>query len=94
MDLSEVRLQRSHHSHLPDPCDSVEFITKEGKRYAWSDSNVQYEEVPPDGESFTLIRKRLDDLQTAAKALYEDQMGSIKEPCTWDERWEAVRRLL
>lgn len=37
----------------------AEFVTDDGRRFAWSDSNCRYEEVAPDGASFTLLRNRL-----------------------------------
>ena len=41
--------------------DSVaEFVTDEGKRYAWSESNCRFEEVAPGGGSFQLMRIRLE----------------------------------
>ncbi len=48
---------------LPDPKNCVEFINDDGRRFAWSESNVCYEEVPQDGESFTLLRKRLSEAE-------------------------------
>lgn len=45
---------------LPNPCDAVEFIDEKRQRWAWSESNVRYEPVSPDGGSFTLLRDRLD----------------------------------
>lgn len=48
-------------SELPDPKNCVEFVNKDGRRFAWSESNVCYEEVPPYGGSFTVLRKRLKD---------------------------------
>jgi len=46
-------------SRKPHP-DCVEYVLEDGRRFAWSESNVQYEEVPPDGASFTVLRYRLD----------------------------------
>lgn len=43
-----------------NPGNAVEFINEDGSRYAWSESNCQYESVPQDGASFTLLRKRLE----------------------------------
>jgi len=45
--------------------DCVEYVMEDGRRFAWSDSNVCYEEVPQDGSSFTLLRQRLADVQDA-----------------------------
>lgn len=46
-------------SKSPSPSNCVEFINADGSRFAWSESNVRYEPVPKDGESFTLLRMRL-----------------------------------
>lgn len=48
---------------LPDPSNAAEFIDDEGHRYAWSESNVRYEEVEPDDGCFTLLRNRLSKAQ-------------------------------
>ncbi len=61
--------------------DAVEFILEDGSRYAWSESNVQYEPVPQDGEAFTLLRKRLSDREEdleAAQAVARDQEGQLR----------------
>lgn len=77
-----------------NPSEAAEFIDSCGHRFAWSESNVCYEEVPTDAESFTLLRKRLSELQKAARDLYIDNFGDLKQTCTWDEEWESVRRLV
>lgn len=49
------------------PCNALEYIAENGQRYAWSDSNVQYEPVPEDGASFTLLRNRLKTAECRMK---------------------------
>ena len=39
--------------------DCAEFVLDDGRRFAWSESNVRYEEVPADDKSFTTLRLRL-----------------------------------
>lgn len=38
----------------------AEFITDDGRRFAWSESNCMYEELSKDGGSFTMMRRRVE----------------------------------
>ena len=49
--------------------DCAEYILDNGTRFVWSESNVQYEEVPQDGESFTLLRHRLKEQEATVERL-------------------------
>lgn len=57
------RLQAASREHA----NCAEFITDDGRRFAWSDSNCRYEEVEPDGASFTALRNRLAAIVEALK---------------------------
>lgn len=69
--------------------NAAEFITDDGKRFAWSESNVQYEEVPEDGESFTILRTRLSRLEDARDGLVEDLERELEYP-HWSEAEKRV----
>ena len=47
----------------------AEFVTDDGRRFAWSDSNCHYEEVAPDGGAFTTLRNRLRRAEAEIKRL-------------------------
>lgn len=55
-------------SRAPSPNNCVEFINEDGKRFAWSESNVRYEEVAKDGDAFTTLRSRLDNANKTLEA--------------------------
>jgi hypothetical protein len=80
----------------PHP-DCVEYILEDGTRWAWSESNVQYEQVPQDGESFTLLRMRLSRLEEATKPFLRENpysdFGSHLIRVT-DAEFEKLRRLV
>lgn len=46
----------------------AEFVTDDGRRFAWSESNVRYEEVSRDDASFTMLRNRLAALEGSVAA--------------------------
>ncbi len=64
----------------PNPSNAVEFIDENGNRWAWSESNCQYESVPEDGASFTLLRKRLLTNEAQAKCGHN---GNSCLKCAW-----------
>lgn len=70
----------------PHP-DCVEYILEDGRRFAWSDSNVQYEEVPEDGASFTLLRKRLTEAQDRLRLVEDTARAFVR---TVDPRHDDV----
>lgn len=59
---------RKLRSQQEDGRDSVEYIREDGRRFAWSESNCQYQEVPENGASFTLLRKRLAQVEKEREA--------------------------
>ena len=68
----------------PHP-DCVEYVLEDGRRFAWSESNVQYEEVPEDGASFALLRSRLDRLRDAL-----DQIAVKVEAASYHRNYRAA----
>jgi len=63
-------------SERPDPTNAVEFIDGIGQRWAWSESNVQYERVDLDSDSYTLMRQRLTETQELMEA-YRETAGRL-----------------
>lgn len=54
-----------------NPLNAAEWISDDGIRWAWSESNGQYERVPQDGMSFVLLRSRLERAHTKLRELGE-----------------------
>lgn len=82
--------------HYPTNC--VEFVNEDGRRYAWSESNVTYELVADaagNKASFTVMRNRHDKLQLAAAKMIDlldaDVQRDVQE---WCDAVEEVRVLL
>ena len=81
--LADVKARYDIHVPEPHP-NCVEYVLEDGRRFAWSESNVRYEEVAEDGASFTLLRRRLT----------EAQMNLTDMGATFDIRWNADMRAI